>query len=199
MPHLSEELLNFYLDKELDQVSQQSVESHLATCKECRTHLNDLELLFSALEELPDIPLARDLTKNVLASIPKITPVPALWRQPAFIFQSILTIIFVAVGMPMIKRLDEEFSIWINALILPAIELPSFVEMVSQLAPLLKWDPQYFFTLPKISLSAPSLPTIPSFSFSTDTNHLLFLVASAVILWMVGNIALLRNNPEVQE
>ncbi|MBT3713509.1 MAG: zf-HC2 domain-containing protein, partial [Anaerolineae bacterium] len=66
MNHLNEIELNEYLDQMLDKATQKKVEAHLADCEKCRAQVNDLKTLFSTLDELPEIPLTRNLTPNIL-------------------------------------------------------------------------------------------------------------------------------------
>jgi hypothetical protein len=196
--HLTETQLNEYLDQMLDESSRQQLDAHLAMCDQCRAKLNELEMLFSTLADLPDIPLTRDLAPGVLASLPKVTQTPTLWRQPAFIIQSLLTIILLAVSMPILRTLGQGVSAWGSEIVLPTMDFPSLSEIVAQLLTFFTWKPQFTFVMPEISLTMPSLPALPTIPFDPDANVLILLI-SAGILWVVGNFSLLRRRPEFQE
>jgi len=196
MFHISEELLNTYLDEMLDESSRQKVKAHLDTCDQCSAQVNEMRALFSTLEDLPDMPLTRDLTPGVLAQLPKAVNFPVLWRQPAFVIQTLLTILLLAVNFPMLRTLGQQIALWGNEIVPPTIKFPTLAEMASQLTPLLTWKFGFSFALPELSLTIPTIPTIP---FSPDTNTGLLLVIFAGLLWVVGNFSLLRNRPEAQE
>jgi hypothetical protein len=161
--------------------------------------LNELEILFSTLADLPDMPLTHDLTPGVLASLPKVPQIPTLWRQPAFVMQSLLTIILLTVSMPMLRTLGQQVAMWGSEIVLPTIQFPSLSEIVTQLLPLFAWKPQLTFGLPKLPFTMPTLPMLPTLPINPDANIVLMLVISAGVLWIVGNFSLLRSRPEVQE
>ncbi len=196
MSHLTETQLNEYLDQMLDNASRQKAETHLADCEQCRAELAELEMLFSTLDELPDIPLTRNLRAKVLARLPQVTQSPALWKQPVFMMQAILTLALVVVSMPMLTAFGKQIAMWRGMLTLPAMHMPSLAEIAAQLLPLL---PEFSFALPKLSLTLPTAPRLPSLPFSLDANLMLTLVSLSGILWLFGNLSLLRNKPEVQE
>ena len=199
MNHLIETQLNEYLDQILDESSRQHLDAHLAMCDRCRSKLNELEMLFSTLADLPDIPLSRDLVPGVLASLPKVTQTPTLWRQPAFVMQSLLTIILLAVSMPILRTLGQQVSAWGRDIVLPKVGFPSLPEMTAQLLPLFAWKPQLTFLMPKLSFTMPQFPTLPTIPFTSDPTIVLILVISVGMLWIVGNFSLLRSRPEFQE
>ena len=107
MNQLTETQLNEYLDQMLDENSRQQVQAHLDTCKQCSAELTELEMLFSALDELPEVPLTRDLTPGVLARLPNSIQIPNLWKQPAFVMQSLLTAILVGISIPILQVFRE--------------------------------------------------------------------------------------------
>ena len=69
MSHLTEELLNLYLDNELPPGERAAVEAHLAGCEACRIELVSMQTLFTALDTLQLETLAADLTPLVLDDI----------------------------------------------------------------------------------------------------------------------------------
>ncbi len=200
MKHLSENQLNEYLDNMLDNDSRQQAETHLASCVQCRAELTELETLFSTLGELPEIPITHDLTQDVLTRLPKKMQVPALWRQPAFVMQSLLTIALVAFSIPAFTSFFEEHILpWESSFTLPVITLPTLAETTAEFTELLAWQFEFTYTLPELVIETPTMPTISSLPISPEPGIMLVLVAVATILWGFGNFSLLRNKPEGRE
>jgi len=198
MNHLTETELNEYLDEMLDESSRISVEKHLTVCEHCRSKLSEIETLFSTLADLTDMPLTRDLRPGVLARLPKPKEpqIPGLWQQPIFVVQSMLTILLLALSMPMLRTLVLQVAVWWSEISLRRMNFPALAEMVTHLNPLLTWRYHFSFDLPGLSLTMPTLPNLP---YSLDINIVLLLVISAGLLWIFGNFSLLRNKPEVRE
>jgi hypothetical protein len=112
-------------------------------------------MIFSTLEDLPDVPLTLDLTPRIMAGVQKAKQSPALWRQPAFIAQSLLTIILLVSFMPMLRTLGQQIASWDRIVVLPTMQFPSISEVIAQLLPLLTWDPRFSFPIPELSFSIP--------------------------------------------
>ncbi|MCP4538163.1 MAG: hypothetical protein GY832_13565 [Chloroflexi bacterium] len=101
--HPNEQILNMYLDEELDADERERVDAHLAGCDACRTEMQALQGLFAALEELALAPeAAPDLAMGVLAHIhPHRKPVglrqrSALWLVP--VLQGAIALALLAWG-----------------------------------------------------------------------------------------------------
>ncbi len=195
MSHLSEELINEYLDQMLDESTQQNVEIHLADCEQCTAQVYEFQTLFTALGELPELPLTRDLTQGILAQLPRRTQIPNLWQQPAFLIQSLLTLILLAVSMPILDDLAQQAMKWRKEIILPTLQIPTLGETIAKFTPLLVWELDSLFTLPEFTYTLPPLPTIP---ISSDGNLMFTLVFLVGILWIVGNFSLLRSKSNVK-
>lgn len=73
MNHLSEEILNLYLDMELPPGQRTWVESHLAGCTFCRAALKELETVFDSLAEWTPAPLPFDISQQVMSRL-ELTP-----------------------------------------------------------------------------------------------------------------------------
>jgi len=157
MSHLSEELLNEYLDEALDESSRQQAASHLAQCAGCRARLEALQWVFSSLGSLPEIPLARDLTPRVLARLPA-RPANRLWRlalglQGATVLAALLWAV---------SQWQDAFQGW-----MPVPDWSAFQE----------W---------------PLLIPIPPL----ESYQLALLVLATGLLWLAGNLSLLRPRPQ---
>ena len=88
--HLSEEVINMYLDGELSAGERERVEAHLATCEACQVEVAAQRRLFTALTALAPVP-APDLVPDVLSRIRRRRRLPSLslprprtpWLVPA--------------------------------------------------------------------------------------------------------------------
>lgn len=76
--HLDFATLNEYLDETLPPPRRAQVEQHLHACSACREELAELEHVFTALAELPEQPLSRDLSGAVMQRLAaRAAPAPA--------------------------------------------------------------------------------------------------------------------------
>lgn len=73
MPDHKFELLNAYLDGELNARQRRKFEAHLETCEECQTELEALDTLSGTLAEvpLPEFPNPEQLAANVSLQLPR--------------------------------------------------------------------------------------------------------------------------------
>ncbi len=197
MNHLTETQLNEHLDLMLDEASQQQVQAHLDICEQCHAELNELATLFAALDELPDVPLTRDLTSGVLARLPKLIKIPNLWKQPAFVMQSLLTAVLVGVSIPILQAFRERLPQFESSFTFPTFAFPTWTEIATEFLALFVWRFEFDFTLPTFAFEIPQIPTLPQLPVSFEPGIMIGLVAVATILWGFGNFSLLRSKPEV--
>jgi hypothetical protein len=190
--HLTEAQFNQYLDHELDKEAQLQMKAHLETCANCRARFDELRMVFSALAEVPDMPLDRDLTTSIIANLPQTSKRPALWRQPAFIMQSILTVVLLILSMPIFRIWGPKVVVWFEGLKLSAIQIPSLPVLIDQIAGLLSSRPRLTFTMPR-------LPELSALLSGSDFNIVLVLLMMTGALWMIGNLSLLRNGSGTPE
>ena len=93
--HLTDDLFNEYLDNALMQSQKNVIEDHLRICADCSRQLNDRRALFSQIESLPEVKLAGDFSKAVVAAANgRITFAPLLW----LVFTAQAVVAFVVVG-----------------------------------------------------------------------------------------------------
>ncbi|NOY99843.1 MAG: hypothetical protein GXP40_11710, partial [Chloroflexi bacterium] len=107
--------------------------------------------------------------------------------------QSLLTLILLAAGAPMLRAMGRQFAAISSQITLPRVQIPSLPQMIAVLTPLLTWKPALTLTLPtmpQVLRTTPSLPTMP---VNPDARTWLILLAAAGILWLVGNLSLLRT------
>jgi len=171
MIHLTDELLNEYLDHEL--ADRAPVENHLAACADCAARLAALKALFTELESLPELELTHSLAARFL---PDPVPTPQLprWLTLTACLQAALALTVIMAAAPFVTNL------------LPAIKTRSITEILNQLQSL--WIAWLDF------LSSFSLPAIPQFPPIEISSLVLSLILAGVsLLWLVGNGLFLKN------
>lgn len=172
MTHIIEETLNEYLDNALAPSARADVDAHIAVCVACAAELASLRSLFAAIESLPEVPLQRDLTFDVLAGIPSVRAgVPRSMRW-AMLAQTLVVVVSLALVWPLLD--------------LSALQMPIASPDWSVLARFVDgWNSWLAaFTLPDFT---------KSFSLHLDPPALLLTLTlvSACLLWLVGNGLLL--------
>jgi predicted anti-sigma-YlaC factor YlaD len=182
--HLSEEILNMYLDEELSAVEREGIEAHLAICEMCRTEAKASRDLFTALTKVADVP-APNLAPGVLAHIRPRRRLAALrWLAP--MFQGAAATALIAWSWArLIDHLNAiAGSLPIDGLGIPWDEFTGWA--MGQWSTLSIWPDAFLSTLQDLSTR-----------FSTDLGFTLPQVAllgiTAAALWLIGNALLLRR------
>lgn len=179
--HLSEDILNEYLDGYLMPEVKITIEKHVAQCRECAERYHQLQVLFADLEALPDISLQRDLSRQVVNTIHSQP------QLPAFVKWSMLPQLGIAV-LILLTLLPQYLQGWLA--VLPKA-LDELVEpgVLNWLASLKAWLGSLQFSLPAWQFS------FLNFNFQSHTlnniNWLLFAVVFAFLL--IANGLLLRQ------
>lgn len=169
--HISDVQLNEYLDNEI--ADRADIESHLASCGECAARLTALQSLFAELDSLPDIALSSNLAARFV-STGQLAPQLPRWLTLTATLQAALALIALILAAPFVMNL------------LPAIETPSFTEILIQL------QSQWLMLFNLITnYQLPNLPSLPPLQIPTLTLSL--ALAGASLLWLVGNGLLLRK------
>ena len=191
MNHLDDFTLNEYLDHALDESARAEAEMHLRTCPACRTQLEELQMLFAELEDLPEAHLEHDLAPAVLAHLPRRNIVNLQKWTRAFAAQ-----LGVAVGFMFWLVMQAIPYINIPRLALPKLPTLDFEILATRLL-------SFHFAFPKFQLPAfhVQMPTfnfqLPSIDMQLSTNHIAIVGISTLLLWVVGNVILLRSRQEV--
>jgi hypothetical protein len=188
MEHLSEEQLNEYLDGALEEQTYRKVASHLAECADCRAQLEDLKLVFTSLGDLPESPLARDLTPFIMLRLLPNLPVRVWTRAFAAQWGVVLGILFwlALQVIPVISISEFNF---------PVPSTLGFQTLITRLLtiqfelPTLRF-PTLSYRLPQFDIQ------IPAISLQLSTIHVAALMIPAFLLWVVGNAILLRSRHE---
>ena len=169
--HLTDDLLNEYLDNETAERAQ--IESHLATCAECAARLTALQSLFAELDSLPEVELTHSIASRITLHAASPLELPR-WLTLTATLQAAFALITLILAAPFVTNL------------LPAVETPSFTEILIQLQS--QWL-TLFTTITNYQL--PNLPQLPPLQIPTLTLSL--ALAGASLLWLVGNGLLLRR------
>jgi hypothetical protein len=175
MNHPSEEQLHEYLDHESKERDQ--IELHLSTCDQCAARLAALQALFSELESLPELSVSHDMAGVVMRRVsgPGVLP---KWLALTIVLQAALAVITLWTAAPFVIDFASET--------MPVSEMPSIRETLFQLQiKLITWQE----IIPAFQM--PVLPEIPTLQLSSLV--ILFTLACASVLWLVGNGLLLRN------
>ncbi|RMF41857.1 MAG: hypothetical protein D6755_12190 [Anaerolineae bacterium] len=92
--HPSEETLHAWLDEALSPQESLTVQAHVQTCAACRTRLQRIQAVFTALEQLPEARLSRDLAPLVLQAL----PAPQMLPLPSLVVQVLVSLLALAWG-----------------------------------------------------------------------------------------------------
>lgn len=182
MNHLPEPLLHAYLDDELTLEKRSQVEAHLAACTACAEQARELRSLFRTLDNLPEIPISRDLAPAVLQEIRAAeTRFPRLrWLVGLELFAAIFILAFT------LPTLYQRVSFLLADMnISAALNFPF-------------WPPRI------IALVADLLSSINTFSalslISVDQLvFILWLLPPLAAFWALSNAFLLRDGRSMRQ
>jgi len=177
MNHLTDELLNEYLDNELAPDGRTQVEKHLAECVDCAARLAAFQALFTELDSLPEVTLSKSLVARI--TLPSSLPaaLPRSLRLTVTL-QAALAIIAIVFAAPFVMEFVSPYIV--------AVQMPSFTEIFFQ------GQSQWLAWLDTISqFQTPTMPEIPVVEMSSLVIAL--TLAGISMLWLVGNGLLLRN------
>ena len=175
MNHLTDELLNEYLDNELANRGQ--VEQHLADCAECAARLAALQALFAELDSLPEETLTRPIASRLILPSNLPAALPRSLRL-AVTLQAALAVIAIIIAAPFVTEFVSPYLV--------SLQMPSFTEILFQA------ESQWVAWLDALSqFQLPTLPEIPAVDISSL--YIALALAGVSILWLLGNGLLLRK------
>jgi hypothetical protein len=190
MNHLDEITLNEYLDHALDKSECDAADLHLQTCHSCRAKLSELQAVFEELDALPEVQLEHDLAPTILARLSQKMPV-RVWTR-AFAAQ-----VGVAIGLMFWLALQA-----IPFVRVPQVDFPGLptIEMEALVTRFLTLQlPTFDFQFPTLSYQIPAFDfQIPRLALEISTTQLIALSVSVLLLWVVGNVVLLRSRQEAR-
>lgn len=186
--HLNDDLLNEYLDGGLGPAAHALAAAHLEACPDCARRLRVWQAVFTQLDTLPDEPLARDLSADVVAGIMSPAPFrPRPLLRLAFAAQAVLAVGLLIVAAPFLSA------------------------SLSGLDPAVWSQPVQFFAADTLNTLAAEWAAVQtavdrlwadSAAFAsqftnpiTNTTALMWgaLLTTALVLWVIGNGVLLRS------
>jgi hypothetical protein len=173
MNHLSEDLLNEFLDNELTSESRAAVEAHVAECVECRSRVDELRSLFVELKQLADELPSHNLSTLALTSLPQ--------RRLNLLIRLVLA---VQAGL----ALGILIAIFRNA-------WKYILGGVNGLHPWEWLSHPISVKLPAIELS---LPKLTAFKMPIPLPILIAILVIVLAFWWLGNLRLLRDGSEYQ-
>jgi Putative zinc-finger len=213
MDHPSDSQLNEYLDRRLSSGARRAMEAHLATCESCRSRLDEFQFIFERLAKLPEARLPHDLAPDILARLPQKA---GLWT-PALAFQ-------LALALGILLWLSSRAADFIELLRGPlpvfsgltGFRFPQFpFSAIDRLLATFNLGPltmNFLFTLPKFQFHPLNLVGfLPDFAFPPASFWIgqlsglqtlpssfpsTLIVVSVLVLWIVGNAALLWHHSE---
>jgi anti-sigma factor RsiW len=173
--HISDELLNEYLDNALQ--DRAPVDSHLSSCDECAARLTALRDLFAELESLPELALSRDLAAPITRRLGGSNAFPR-WLPLTVTLQAAFALVALVIAAPFVMQFLSPY--------LATAQSPSFTDLLVQL--------QSEWTAWLDILSQIQMPTLPEIPFVEVSSLAITLTLAGVsMLWLVGNGLLLRN------
>ena len=175
MNHLSDELLNEYLDNA--RAHRAPVEDHIAGCADCAARLAALQTLFAEIESLPEEAFSRDLAATVMPRVRGASTLPR-WLTLTMGLQAAAALIVIFMAAP--------FVIEFLSSSMPALQTPSLT------GTLIGLQSQWGIWLDTLSqFEMPAMPQVPAVEVSSL--YFLLTLAVASMFWLVGNGLLLRN------
>jgi hypothetical protein len=183
---ISNDRLQAYLDQELDQAGIQEIKIHLEKCPACQEEFSRLSMVFSQLEDLPELDLGKDLSSSILAHIRE---------EKKFSPQITWTLVLEALGAGAVMGLlipAIQAAAWLPQLVDTQTEIQAGINIfLNQLASTwLVWWAELQLNIEQITQSFFSTGYFPSGEFSP---WILILVAAGIGL--LENYILLRPNP----
>lgn len=173
MTHLTDDQLNEILD---DTIFDNSITRHLEACADCQTRLDELRVVFSALESLTEVQPPRDLTSSVMA---KLSPA---WGGVIFRQTRTWTWLSLAQALGAIAILAWLASSFVLPPEIATYQPPTIDSLLASVIQMLS----------SFTFQAPTFNLQPSIIDLQSTTILMFVI-SAAILWFVGNGLLLRT------
>ncbi len=183
MPHLTDPTLNEYLDNALEARVRAQVETHLRQCDDCRARLESLQSLFAALDALPELELAHDLSAGVLEAVRPPAPAAFTWRLAAGL-QTAFALLLIAIALPLVLQSQPAQIIrlsWQQAL---SQGQQSLLLLAARGTNLLQTLADLLAQYRSLPTSLPDLPVSPVAIWP--------LLIATGLLWLLGNGLLLR-------
>jgi predicted anti-sigma-YlaC factor YlaD len=185
MLHLSEEVLNEYLDGALDGAARQLADAHLAGCSACRAQLDELRNVFVLLSTLADEASASDLATPVRSTADTAWPIARGRTMALLAAQGGVALILLAISWPGLSSMaglgwTHMLADWSAWLVWQAAswELGSWLTKLAGYAGPPAWPDSMAAIIGPTSVWGVAL-------------------AGALAAWLAGNRLLLRDRPDL--
>ncbi len=184
--HITTDLLQTYLDNELDQSGIRDIELHLDHCPTCQEQLFRLKSVFVQLEGLPSLELEKDLSTSVLTQ---------LRHEKKFSREITWTLVLEAIGVGIVIGLlipAFQTAAWLPQLVDTQTDIQVAINIfLNQLASTwLVWWTGLQLTVEQSAKSIINTSYFPSGEFSPW-----ILILAAAGIGLLANYILLRSNP----
>lgn len=181
--HVSDDLLNEYLDDMLASQDRTAVAAHLAACPACAAQLESLQRLFTSLEALPDQEFHVDLAPAVVAAVrSRQRPIGALrWA----------TVAQLVVSAALVAALAPALAQWASGWQLAGRSLDTGVSIPRAAAWLFSDLPAYWLTLQGVADDAGTLAG--QLNTAIPLAQLGLWVVLGVLLWLAANSMVIRS------
>jgi hypothetical protein len=210
MNHFNDSQLNEYLDHALPAGMVRIMDDHFKSCDSCRTRLDELQLVFNRLEDLPEVRIPHDLAPNILSRLPQKNT--RLWT-PVFAAQ-------VGAALGIILWLSSQTVRLIKLPVLPGFRFPQFtlseVSTSFLTLDLHSLTINFLFKVPEIQFLTgfpiASLPyqftlfhipfwlnRLPEWHLPFSNYSMPVIIISSLLLWLFGNAILLRESLGVKK
>lgn len=195
--HIDFATLNEYLDQALPTARRAAVEAHLAGCADCRSQLAQLQLLFTTLDALPEVPLDHDFSGELVRTIAArppiaraVTPPPLPWWLLAL--QLAGAALAARLAWPIVERLAAAPAVGASRQLLALSWQHWYLLWVDQMtafvaASRLWWDAGRLFR-PQLAVDLPSWLAIAP-------QHWFLLLAIVGAIWLATHTWELSSAP----
>lgn len=196
MQHLEDITLFGYLDAALDGREMSEARTHLAKCAFCQARLSAVQTMLAEVDALPDLPLERDLSKAVVATIqakqrPVVTPKLSPAMGWALGLQALLALVGIGIAVPLGLELVQAGSLQAPALAWQTVVAQAQTAFATSFA--INWQATFLSWQQLIANSQPQLQ-LPTLSLVV----ILPILIAVTGLWVVGNGVLLRGSGGLQ-
>jgi hypothetical protein len=177
-PHLTEIELHLVLDDGLDPAARRAARGHLDRCRACSERLAQAARLFAAIESWEELPLRRDLSAAVLASIaPPRAPVGL--RVATMVQAGVAALVLIA-AWPLSEALLSTIQVSTVSFLPPDIVETALAQLAGAVLT------AQMDVAANLSLAADSLRSVPGWLSMWP-----LLVGGALALAAIGNSVLL--------
>ena len=200
MKHLTNLLLNQYLDQALNADDLHRVETHIKECSVCHARLEELQTLASELKDYREETLPRDLTSSILRELSE-QRIRAVYRLLLFAQSAISVGVVVLLltqfdqSRTFLNVIERSYTLW-PVLFSPgsAIPWPTWSAINPGLTTLMD---RFLSVTGSLARLNPLLR--PGILFPKHGLSLLVIGLAVSLLWILGNTALLFRRTEVHK